>query len=178
MLAYLVLFAALAVRILSGVGVFGTMGFSPLGAALLFFGSRMSRKHYPVALAAMIATDIYITNHHYGMPVAWDQGFIWAWYIGIFFLGSLLKNRVKPLNVFGASLGASLSFYVVADFGVWLTGILYPHTWAGFVACYVAAMPFLQRGIISDLLFSTVIFGIPALIAYMTRETAQDRVAG
>jgi hypothetical protein len=178
MLAYLVLAAALAVRVLSGVGVFGTMGFSPLGASLLFFGSRMPRKHFLVALAALMATDIYITNHHYGMRVAWDQGFIWAWYLGVFFLGGLLKNRIKPLPVLGAALGTSLSFFLISNFGVWLAGILYPLTWAGLVECYVRALPFLQRGIESDLLFSTLIFGIPALIAYMSRDTEKNWVNG
>src|SRR5689334_16155047 len=99
MLAYLFLVLALAVRIFSGVGIFGTMGFSPLGASLLFFGSRMPRKHYLIALAALMATDVYITNHHYGMAVNFDEGFTWAWYLVAFFLGSLLKDRVKPLYV-------------------------------------------------------------------------------
>jgi hypothetical protein len=176
MLAYLFLVIALAVRVLSGVGIFGTMGFSPLGASLLFFGSRMPRKHFPLALAALIATDVYITNHHYGMAVTWDQGFTWAWYLGAFFLGSLLKNRVKPVYVAGAALGSAVSFYVVSNFGVWLAGILYPRTWTGLVACYTAAIPFFQRGIQSDLLFSFVLFGVPAVMAHMSNARAARKL--
>lgn len=177
MLAYLFLVIALAVRIMSGVGVFGTMGFAPLGAALLFFGSRMPRKHYAVALAALIATDVYLTNHHYGMPVTWDQGFTWAWYVGAFFLGSFLKNRVKPLYVLGAGVASAVSFYVVSNFGVWIAGILYPRTWDGLVACYVAALPFLRRGLESDLLFSIILFGVPVLIAQMSTTAAARKEA-
>lgn len=176
MLAYLFLILALAVRIFSGVGIFGTMGFSPLGASLLFFGSRMPRKHYLIALAALMATDVYITNHHYGMPGSVDEGFTWAWYLGAFFLGSLLKNRVKPLYVAGAALGSAVSFYVVSNFGVWLAGILYPRTWQGLVACYTAAIPFFQRGIQSDLLFSFVLFGVPVLIAHMNNAMKAHKV--
>lgn len=177
MLAYLFLVIALAVRIMSGVGVFGTMGFAPLGASLLFFGSRMPRKHYAVALAALIATDVYLTNHHYGMPVTWDQGFTWAWYVGAFFLGSFLKNRVKPLYVLGAGVASAVSFYVVSNFGVWIAGILYPRTWDGLVACYVAALPFLRRGLESDLLFSIILFGVPVLISQMSTAAAARKEA-
>lgn len=177
MLAYLFLVLALAVRIFSGVGVFGTMGFSPLGASLLFFGSRMPRKHYLIALAALMAADVYITNYRYGMPVNVDEGFTWAWYLGAFFLGSLLKNRVKPLYVAGAALGSAVSFYVVSNFGVWLAGILYPRTWQGLVACYTAAIPFFQRGIQSDMLFSFVLFGLPVLIAHMNNAMKARKVA-
>jgi hypothetical protein len=173
MLAYLFLVMALAVRIMSGVGIFGTMGFAPLGASLLFFGSRMPRKHYALALAALIATDVYITNHHYGMAVTWDQGFTWAWYVGAFFLGSLLKNRVKPLYVLGAGAASALSFFAVSNFGVWIAGILYPRTWEGLVACYTAALPFLRRGLESDVLFSIVLFSVPVLISQMSNAAVR-----
>jgi hypothetical protein len=52
MLAYLFVVIAVAVRVLAGTGTFATHGFTPVGAALLFFGSRMPRKQFfgPVAL--------------------------------------------------------------------------------------------------------------------------------
>ena len=108
MLAYLFVLLAVAVRVLSGIGVVGTMGFSPLGASLLFFGSRMPRKHYAAPLALLILSDVYLTTQRYGHSLSWDQGIIWAWYLGAFFLGSLLKDRVKPLYVGGAALGSAL----------------------------------------------------------------------
>ena len=39
------------------------------------------------------------------------------------------------------ALGAVL-FFLVSNFGVWLTQELYPHSAAGLAACYVAALPF------------------------------------
>ena len=37
------------------------------------------------------------------------------------------------------------------------------------MTCYTAAIPFFQRGLVSDLMFSAVFFSIPALIASATR---------
>ncbi len=175
MLAYVFVLLAIAVRVLSGAGVMGTMGFTPLGASLLFFGSRMSRKHFVGPLALLMATDVYLTTRVYGMAVNWDQAAIWAWYIVAFFLGSLLKDRVKPLYVAGAALGSALSFFLISNFAVWLAGVLYPRTVGGLTACYVAAIPFFEKGLASDLLFSAVLFSIPVLWTAMNRMPAAQR---
>jgi len=177
MLAYLFVLLAVAVRVLSGAGVVGTMGFSPLGASLLFFGSRMSRKHYAGPLALLILADIYLTTQKYGQSVTWEEGIIWAWYLGAFFLGSLLKDRVKPLYVGGAALGSALSFFLISNFGVWLAGYLYPRTLSGLATCYVAAIPFFGRGLASDLLFSAIFFGLPVLVTNYLQTPAHSRAA-
>lgn len=177
MLAYTLVLLAIAVRLFSGLGYVGTMGFVPLGAALLFFGSRLSPKHFLAPLVLLILTDVYLTTQRYGMAVNWDQGLDWAWYLVAFFIGSLLKDRVKPLYVAGAALGSALSFFIVSNFGVWLAGMLYPHTLAGLGACYVAAIPFFERGLASDLIFSAIFFSLPVLYSRLIRSESASKAA-
>src|SRR5262249_45052771 len=102
MLAYLFVGISIALRLLSGTGAFATHGFTPVGAALLFFGSRMPRKQFWVPVALLIASDLYLTLKVYGLGLTWDQGLIWAWYAGACFIGLLLHGRIKPLFVAGA----------------------------------------------------------------------------
>ena len=177
MLAYLFVLLAVAVRLFSGLGYVGTMGFVPLEASLLFFGSRMPRKHFLPPLALLVLTDIYLTTQRYGQKLSWEEGIIWGFYVGVFFLGSLLKNRIRPLPVVGAALGSAAAFFVISNFGVWLAGFLYPHTWAGLTACYVAALPFFGKGILSNLLFSAVFFGLPAWYAHLNASEASSKAA-
>jgi hypothetical protein len=166
MLAYVFVLLAVAVRVLSGTGYFSMMGFAPLGASLLFFGSHQSRKRIWIPVALLIACDVYITVVKYHMQVPWDQALIWAWYAGACLLGFLLKDRIKPQYVGAAALASAISFYVISNFGVWASGYVgYPKTFAGLVACYVAAIPFFEKGLASDLMFSAVFFSIPVLIA-------------
>ena len=47
---------------------------------------------------------------------------------------------------------SSLIFFIVTNFGVWLIG--YPNTLKGFLACYVAAIPFFGWTIVGDLFYS------------------------
>jgi hypothetical protein len=176
MLAYLFVLVAIAMRVLSGTGAFATLGFTPLGASLLFFGSRMPRKQFAAAVALVIASDFFLNYKVYGIPLGWDQGLIWAWYVGACFIGSAIRGRIKVLNVAGAALGSALSFYLISNFGVWAAGYVgYPKTFAGLLACYVAAIPFFEKGVLSDLMFSGIFFSIPAIVAAAKSASQRER---
>jgi hypothetical protein len=178
MLAYVFLLIAIAVRVLAGTGTFATLGFTPLGASLLFFGSRMPRKHFAAAVAMMIASDLYLNYKVYGLPITWDQTLIWAWYVGVCMIGMLLRDRIKPLYVAAAALACAVSFFLLSNFGVWASGYVgYPKTFAGLIASYVAGIPFFEKGLLSDLLFSAVFFSIPVLVAYVSRASAHKDAA-
>src|ERR1051326_6748963 len=174
-LAYLFVIAAVGLRISAGTGAFATKGFSLVGASLLFFGSRIPRKHFWIPVALMIGSDIYLNLRVYQIPITLDQYVMWAWYLVPCFIGVLLHDRGKPLNVLGAGLGKGLGFYLTSNFAVWAFGsIAYPHTLAGLLDCYVKAIPFAKNGIISDVLFAVVFFGIGTLIAH-TESRSEER---
>ena len=180
MLAYLFVLLAVAVRILSGTGYFSMMGFVPLEASLLFFGSRMPRKQLAIPVALLIGCDLYLTLVKYQSHITFDQVLIWAWYVVPCLIGVLLKGRVRPLYVGGATLASAISFFVISDFGVWMAGYVgYPKTFAGLIACYVAAIPFFEKEVVSNLLFSAIFFSIPVLIAATRRafETSAGKDA-
>lgn len=171
MLAYVYVLLAVAVRVLSGTGYVSTMGFVPLEASLLYFGARMPRKQFAIPLALLIGCDLYVTLVKYQSHINFDQALIWAWYVVPCFIGVLLKDRIRPLAVAGAAVGSAISFFVVSNFGVWLAGYVgYPKTFAGLIACYTAAIPFFEKGLASNLVFSAILFGLPALVS-ATRRT-------
>ena len=175
MLAYLFVILAVAIRVLAGTGTFATHGFTPVGASLLFFGSRMPRKYFWIPVALLIGSDVFLNYQVYRQPLSWDQTIVWAWYAGACGLGMLLANRVKPLYVAGAALASSVSFFLISNFAVWAAGYIgYPKTFAGLSAAYVAAIPFFQRGLASDLFFSAMFFGLGALATSLIR-TARPR---
>jgi hypothetical protein len=176
MLAYLFVLIAVAVRLMAGTGEFATYGFTPVGAALLFFGSRMPRKQFWIPVALLIGSDFYLNLKVYGIALTWDQAVVWAWYAGACFIGVLLRGRIKPLFVLGGGVGSAVSFFVVSNFAVWASGHLesYPMTFAGLVSCYVKAIPFFQKGLASDLMFSAIFFSVPVLIS-LTRGTLAEK---
>ena len=72
-----------------------------------------------------------------------------------------------------AALATSVGFFVISNFGVWLTGNMYPYSLSGLAACYAAALPYFRNDVVSNLLFTTVMFSVPALIEMLRPATAK-----
>ncbi len=169
MLAYLFVALALIMRIPS---VPHPWGFTPVTAALLYFGARGSRRQWWIPLGLLIVADIVLDKFFYSYPLSWDLFLTWAWYAAMIALGTRLRENVKPLPVFGAALSGSISFFLISNFGVWLATAMYPRTLEGLTTCYAAAIPFFRRGLEGDLLFTAIMFGLPFVAASLAKSSS------
>ncbi len=175
MLAYLFVLLAVASRFLPHPD--GWVQFTPVGAALLYFGSRMARKRMWIPLAALIAADVYLTKVTYAYPLTADHLVTWAWYAGVIVLGgALLGRQVSPVRVAAGSLAASTAFFVVSNFAVWAVWHMYPKTLAGLATAYVAAIPFFRNQVLADLLGAAVLFTVGALVERRESKAAPGRI--
>src|SRR5579864_1376539 len=148
------------------------LAFTPVAAALLYFGARMPRKYIWIPVALLAASDLILTKLVYGYPLPADTFISWAWYLAIVLFGGVLAANSKPWRVLGAALGASVSFFIISNFAVWATWVMYPRTWSGLMASYVAGLPFLRNDLAGDLFFSAVLFGIGHLVHVMAERRA------
>lgn len=160
MLAYLFVVFAVLFRIMPH-----TMGFAPVIAALLFFGSRMPRKQLWIPVLLLAGSDIFLTKSFYGYPLTPDHIASWLFYVAVLFAGTTLGRAPKALRLVATTLGSSVAFFVLSNFAVWAVWEMYPKTWEGLMACYVAAIPFFRNALAGDLFFTAVMFSIPALVA-------------
>lgn len=132
--------------------------FAPIGAIALFGGGVLPLPWgVIVPVGAMLLSDFGL-----GYYPGTDPGMVWVY--GSFVLiallgGAALGGRRTVLRIAGTSLGASVLFFIVTNFGEWL-GPLYPHTLAGLRADYLAAIPFFRNTVLSDLGYSLALFGI------------------
>jgi hypothetical protein len=141
--------------------------FSALDALALFCGAHCSKRLFAIAitLASVWFGDLLINHSMNGQWELFYDGWYWQYasYVVITLLGSALIGNIKILNVAAASVSAAVLFFAISNFGVWFSGTLYPLTLDGLVACYVAAIPFFQNTLLSDVVFSAALFGIFAL---------------
>ncbi len=165
MLAYLFVLFAVAVRFMPH-----PLAFTPVAAALLYFGARGPRRQLWVPLALLAASDVVLTKIVYSYPLTWDHFVTWAWYAAILWLGSQLRENANWLRIGGAALASSVSFFVVSNLAVWACWNMYPKTLSGLMTCYAAGLPFFRRGFAGDMLFTAVMFGLPALAAVIARS--------
>lgn len=168
MLPYLFILIAIAFRFIPH-----PLAFTPVGAALLFFGANAPRKRFWVPLLLFAAADVILTKLVYSYPFPYDTFVDWGWYAGMLFLGTLLAGKFRPGRIAGAALATSVSFFVVSNFAVWLFfRNMYPKTLGGLTACYAAGIPFFRNEVVADLVFSFAFFGTPLLLRLLSGGTA------
>jgi len=119
--------------------------FTPITALALFGATTFSNRILGtlLPLIAMAISDLYLG--FYSISI-----WVYSSFIAISLLGHYWKT-IKTKNI----LLSSLLFFVVTNFGVWLTG--YPKTIEGFVLCYTLAIPFFINAIAGDLFFSYIL---------------------
>ena len=142
--------------------------FSPMAAIGLFGAAHFAKKWqaFFIPLIGIWISDLVINNYVYSSSssnfVWFYSGFYWQYisYILIIFAGLFIFNRgISLTKMFGGMISSSGIFFLISNFGVWAGGTMYPKNFGGLITCYAAGVPFIHNTIISDLLFTTVLFG-------------------
>jgi len=169
MLAYLFVLIAIAVRLAIVFIPSHPFNFTPVGAALLYFGARRSRREFAIPVLMLAASDVYLTRVHYGMTQSWDFLMVCAWYTAALFMGQFIVSKTTPVRVMSAALASAVSFFLASNFAVWAFGTMYPHNWSGLLQCYIMAIPFFRNTFASDLILTPIAFSLPAAAATLSR---------
>ena len=116
--------------------------FTPVTAVALF--SIINFKNKYIAISTPIIC-LFVSDLILGISLI--NLFVYFSFILISGIGYLFgKINLKSI------LLSSLIFFFVTNFGVWLIG--YPKTLEGFIACYIAAIPFFGWTVAGDLFYS------------------------
>jgi len=135
--------------------------FTAVGAMCLFGGAYFRRwwAALLVPMAALLLSDVILAATVYGFRGLNVISMSYLLFAFTTLLGMTLRRRVSILTVPAAAIIASAGFFLISNFHVWLTGHTYPHTQAGLMACYLAAIPYAQNMLLGNLFYSAVMFG-------------------
>lgn len=157
--------------------------FAPIAAMGLFGATYFSHRWMSVAapLVALFLSDLFLNNviypqyfNGFTLITSW---WIYAAFMMVIALGwvTLRGKKFSMAKTTGIALAASLTFFLVTNFGHWAAFDMYPKTPAGLLTCYVAGLPFLKNGILGDLVFSVVLFGVyEYLIVQQSTKSSQS----
>ena len=73
-------------------------------------------------------------------------------------LGFLLEQKQSGLRIINTALLASLIFFLITNFSVFLTSSLYPKNMIGLIECYTLAIPFFLNTIMGNVIYSLIMF--------------------
>ncbi len=143
-------------------------GFAPIGAIALFGAAYFSRRIWAflIPIVSMWISDLVLTNAVYGVP---SGQFVWFYSGSLFTYGALALivvmgmfslKKVRVGNLVASALGASAIFFLVSNFGAWLSMPVYAKDFGGLMTCYAAGLPFLRGTVLGDLFYTGVLFGV------------------
>lgn len=135
--------------------------FTAIGALALFSGACMPNRFLSllIPMIAMFATDLFLGFHNT----------IWAVYFSfglITMLGWAISKKQSFGNIAAMSLVSSVLFFLITNAAMWVVGFFVPASEAfystsiaGLPASIIAGIPFFANTLISQLLFSAILFG-------------------
>jgi hypothetical protein len=127
--------------------------FTAIGATSLFAGLYLSKKHaIAIPIISMLIADLILGFHA-------TMGWVYASYLVIAVLGIYQHATKKVSHLVALPFLSSGLFFVLTNFGVWVTGSMYAHTVAGLIECYTMAIPFLRGTLAGDVMYSVLLIG-------------------
>ena len=131
----------------------------------LFGAAYFAKKHWAIVvpliafwLSSLILDNTVYAGFYEGFVFV-SQPMVYVALVLIVALGWFMLKKVNIVNLLGASLSASGIFFLVSNFGSWLSTGLYPKTFAGLMSCYAAGIPFFGGTLAGDLFYVAVLFG-------------------
>lgn len=167
----LVILAAGIIRILSNAHLTPLSAINPLGAMALFGGAYFSQKwkSFAFPMLCLFLSDVVLMQVFYKSSA---QGLLysgWIWnyisFAAIVVIGQFIK-KVSVRSVVFAALGATVTHWLISDFGVWVSGstditTMKPFTrdMAGLIKCYTLAIPYMKSMLVGTLVYGAIFFG-------------------
>lgn len=137
--------------------------FTPIGALALFAGYYFANRWtaFMVPLAALFVSDMFLGFYS-------SMSFVYGAFALTILVGmagrQIFKNNSPFLTSSIGGLIASLLFFVVTNFGVWVLDGLYAQTAEGLALCYTMAIPFFRATLVSTLIYSFAFFAAMSVL--------------
>jgi len=128
--------------------------FTPINALVLFGALYLENRKssFLIVLFTLVLGD-FILGFHSTVPYVYGSIALIA------LMGHAFRDKVSLQRFPLITCASSLLFFVVTNFGVWMTSSLYLKTIQGLSQCYLAALPFLANQMIGDLAYSALLAG-------------------
>ena len=137
--------------------------FAPIAAVALFAGIYLPRKYaLIVPILAMLVSDLFIGFYNPKIMVM-----VYLSFAVVGLIGLLVKKNKKFSTILGGTLLGSILFFFVTNFAVWAFGIMYAHSFAGLIQCFMMAIPFFRNSLLGNLFYTGVLVGSVEAVYYL-----------
>lgn len=151
----------LSIVSLVGVGIVGRLiphipNATPITAVTLTASKYVGRlSAILIPIITMLITDAIIGFYDWRILIG-----VYASFMLISILGIIARKYPKILPTSFVLLSASLFFFLVTNFSVWLFSPWYEKSISGLLYCYTLGLPFLRNMLLGDISYALALFGV------------------
>ena len=120
--------------------------FTPVIALSLYLPFIFGVWSVPFCILGFAITDYFIGFHSL---------MFWTWG-ALAFTGYTSKFCNKIYSRIVLSFIGAITFFVISNFGVWISGTLYEISVQGLLNCYIMAIPFFTNTLLSTIFFAVI----------------------
>ena len=120
--------------------------FTPVIALSLYLPFLFGIWSVPFCILGFAITDYFIGFHSL---------LFWTWG-ALAFTGYTSKFCNKIYSRIVLSFIGAITFFVISNFGVWISGTLYEISVQGLLNCYIMAIPFFTNTLLSTIFFAVI----------------------
>jgi hypothetical protein len=140
--------------------------FTPIAAMAIFAGTYLGKKEAVIIpIVSMLIGDLFIGFYAWQIMIPVYFSLVFA---GV--IGTIIKKHKSFETVLAGSIMASVLFFLITNFAVWLFSPLYAHSVAGLLECYAMALPFFRNTLLGDLFYVGTLFGAYEAVLYFYRS--------
>lgn len=127
---------------------------TPMLAVALFSGAYLEKRlGLIVAVGSLFVSDLFL-GFYPGM------GFVYLGIVSAVMIGFWIGQKQGIWRLMSGTMGAAALFFLVSNFGAWVSLPMYPKTVAGLTWAYIEGIPFFRNALAGDFLFVAVLFGL------------------
>lgn len=164
--------------------------FTPTEGMTLLGTAYLGRKYWAMILPIlMLIISDFILNNTVARSYFPDQeGIVWFAPYMIFNILSIITivlickkilSKISVTSVMGSALIASVVFFLITNFGSWIDNVIpYSKDISGLLSSYTAALPFFRTSLLSNVIFTGILFGSFEIIKSIEtkRRTAISKI--
>lgn len=141
--------------------------FAPITASALFAGVYLPKRYaLVIPLLTMVISDYLLNPKNMFHSTTF---FVWGSFLISGIIGLWVRKHKKPGFILGASILASLQFFIITNFGVWAMG-MYPRGFDGLIQSYIMGIPFYRYTLLGDLFYTASIFSAYSLVKWVLKK--------
>ncbi len=126
--------------------------FTPVGGLALFSGASLNGTlAFILPLFVIFLSDLFLGFHS-------SMIYVYISFSLTVLLGRVLKKNQKLHRLVLTSLSSSLLFFLVTNFGFWVSTNIYPKSFSGLLNCYFMGLPFFRNTLVGDLFYTLSFF--------------------